>query len=253
MNTGKTGQAGSTKYHYDAHLAAVYGWMVGDFEQKQHQQEAYFRQHELIAGAGDRALDLGSGHGLQAVSLARLGYETTAVDFSADLLGELEQRSQGLSITVREGDITSIQQYMAGQQFSVVCCMGDTLPHLASVAQVKQLIVDVYELTKKNGRFVLSFRELTHAAVGATQCIPVKSERDRILTCILHFLADHVEVTDQLYTWQGEAWTQTVSTYRKLRLSEAQVTKWLVDAGWTMVSQSHNGGMVHLIAGKQTV
>ncbi len=244
------GQAGSAKEHYDSHLAAIYAWMVGDFEQKQQQQEVYFRQHKLIATTGDRALDLGSGHGLQAVSLARLGYETTAVDFSADLLHELEQRSEGLPITVREGDITAIQQYTTGQQFSVVCCMGDTLPHLASAAQVKQLIQDVYALTEKTGRFVLSFRELTHAVVGATQFIPVQSDRDRILTCILHFLTDHVDVTDQLYTWQGEAWTQTVSTYRKLRLSEAQVTKWLAEAGWTIASRSHRNGMVHLIACK---
>lgn len=250
MNTKKTGQKGTTKDHYDSHLAAVYAWMVGDFELKQQEQEAYFRQHKLVANAGDRALDLGSGHGLQAVSLARLGYETTAVDFSTDLLQELEQRSKGLPITVREGDITSIQQYTDGQQFCVVCCMGDTLPHLADVAQVKQLIQDVYGLTEKTGRFILSFRELTHAAVGATQFIPVKSDRDRILTCILHFLTDHVYVTDQLYTWQGKAWTQTISTYPKLRLSESQVTMWLVEAGWTIGSKSHSDGMVYLIACK---
>ncbi len=90
MNARETAQTGSAKDHYDSHLAAVYACMVGDFEQKQQQQEAYFRQHEFVVCAGDRALDLGSGPGLQAVSLARLGYETTAVDFSADLLPELE-------------------------------------------------------------------------------------------------------------------------------------------------------------------
>ena len=86
----------TVKDHYDQHLAHFYEWMTGDFDQHMHAQLEYFQSHALIPDAANqRAIDLGAGHGIHSVALAKLGYHVLAVDFNQHLLSLLDSRSKG--------------------------------------------------------------------------------------------------------------------------------------------------------------
>lgn len=53
--------------HYDQHLGNFYAWMVGDFEQKQQEQESYFREKNLQPFSTKTAIDLGAGNGINGL------------------------------------------------------------------------------------------------------------------------------------------------------------------------------------------
>jgi methylase of polypeptide subunit release factors len=93
------------KDHYDKHLGNFYASMVGDFNQKQFEQEAFFRIHHITATTKKNAFDLGAGHGLQAVSLAKLGFKVKAVDFNSQLLDALCINCNSYSIEIINSDI----------------------------------------------------------------------------------------------------------------------------------------------------
>ena len=63
-----------------------------------------------IAGKPQRALDLGCGVGRHALLLARLGFDTAAVDMAEEGLAEVNRnaRSEGLNISLHAAPITSL-------------------------------------------------------------------------------------------------------------------------------------------------
>src|SRR6185437_337795 len=125
----------SVKEHYDHHLGYFYSWMVGDFSEKQKEQETYFNSNNIHPASSKVAIDLGAGHGLQSISLAKLGFNVVAVDFNKQLLHELERRGKNFNITIVEGDIKQILLYSSYIP-ELIVCMGDTITHLHSEDEI---------------------------------------------------------------------------------------------------------------------
>ena len=121
--------------HYDQHLGNFYSWMLGDFDEKQKEQENFFWRNGIKPASGKVAFDLGAGNGLQAISLAKLGFAVKAIDFNTQLLNELTSRKSNLNIETINYDILA---YLQGSrhQAELVICMGDTITHLENIDQV---------------------------------------------------------------------------------------------------------------------
>ncbi len=83
----------NVKQHYDQHLGNFYSWMTGNFEVAVAQQMEVFRNFQLIPATTGKCLDLGAGHGIQSVALARLGFQVKAIDFNRQLLEELKENA----------------------------------------------------------------------------------------------------------------------------------------------------------------
>jgi SAM-dependent methyltransferase len=92
--------------------AADYGRFRAGFPRR------FFEELERrgIAGAGARALDLGTGTGTIARGLAAIGLDVTGVDPSAELMAEAEalDREAGVRVTYRLGRAESIPYSRAG-------------------------------------------------------------------------------------------------------------------------------------------
>lgn len=238
------------KEHYDEHLADFYSWMAGNFEQKQQEQQDYFLHRDIVPFATGTAIDLGAGHGLQSVSLAKLGFNVLAIDFSKQLLDELQQNSKGLPIESIFGDIRSVKNY-AARQPELIICAGDTLTHLSSIQEIEQLIKDCSVMLTYQGKLFFSFRDYTHALSGDDRFIPVKNDENRILTCCLDYTEDKVQVTDLLYTRQGGSWQQRVSSYNKVRVNPDQITQIVESSGLKILFTDTVNRMVTIIAQKR--
>jgi 2-polyprenyl-3-methyl-5-hydroxy-6-metoxy-1,4-benzoquinol methylase len=225
--------------------------MCGDFAALAARNAALFERLGLDPGRhGPIAIDLGAGHGAQSVPLAARGFEVVAIDFCAPLLEELQRNAGALPITTVEADLLEFRQHVAADA-GVVVCMGDTLPHLPSLAAVEQLIHDTADVLANGGVFVASFRDyVSRKLIGEARFIPVRADEHLILTCFLEYADDTVTVHDLLHERVDGAWRQSVSSYRKLRLDPA----WLVDAcrraGLTPDQPETEGGLITFVARK---
>lgn len=237
------------KEHYAAHLAPFYSWMVGDFESARGLVSAYFRAHDVHPQGSGLALDLGAGTGLQTVALAHAGFRVLAVDFDAHLLSELRERARGWPVTAFEQDLQHFEHLLTGEAPELITCMGDTLTHLPTADALTALLVTCQQASAPGGKLVLSFRPLAQALHDTQRFIPVRSDENRIHTCVLEYFPTTVRVTDLLHerTAAGE-WRQTASSYHKLRLSAADVVALLERAQWRVLSQETHRGLVHLLA-----
>jgi len=240
----------SAKEHYENHLGNFYSWMSGDFNQKQLEQQEILTDFNLkCTTKGAEAIDLGSGHGIQSISLANLGYSVTAVDFNRQLLKELSINRKDLPISIQQSDVI---EYLSvnDRKTDFIVCMGDTLTHLLSPQDVTTLFALCYERLNTNGKLMLSFRDLTETLEGAKRFIFVRGDDSRIVTCFLEYFDDHVQVHDIFYVKTESGWKQTVSSYPKLRLSPIKIADTLKQNGFKVIESKNIKGMDYILAQK---
>jgi SAM-dependent methyltransferase len=239
----------TVKEHYDQHLGHFYSWMVGDFDEKQHQQEIFFLKSGIVPHLSGIAFDIGCGHGLQSISLARLGFSVRAIDFNQQLLEELKQRSGIYPIECIEANGLEFL-YAVRLKPEVIVCMGDTLTHLTGPEQVEELVTLSSQKLERGGKLILSFRELTEELTNEKRFIPVRSDEHRIHICFLEYLPGYVKVFDILCENENGKWKQTVSWYPKLRISVSKVLSLFEKNKFSLLKQEVIAGMTYLIAYK---
>ena len=239
--------------HYDNLLAEHYTWMFGDsFADKVAEQRALL---ESLLGAADGprrlALDLGCGPGFQSLALVGLGFlHVLAVDTSRALLAELGAHSAGQPIEPIEADLTQLSQLASPGSADLIVCMGDTLTHLSSSAEVTALLRDAFAALTAGGQLILTFRDLSNALTGLDRFLPIRADETRVMTCVLEYEPDTVLVHDLIHVREAGGWSFHKSSYRKLRLAPEWVATALRDAGFEIAHSAPAGRLWALVATK---
>lgn len=232
--------------HYENHLAPIYSWMVGDFDAACSKADAFYADIGLPAGNECIAVDLGCGHGVHSIPIARRGYRVISLDTSKQLLGELTSVVGDLPIQTVTADLIEFRAHLEAETASLIACMGDTLTHLSSINAVDSVIRDAGRSLTMDGLLTVSFRDYaTNELTGSDRFIPVRSDDKRIHTCFLDYRAETVLVHDIVHTWTDSRWQMAVSAYPKLRLHPEQLVAMAKSYGLSLVHRSVVRGMLH--------
>jgi ubiquinone/menaquinone biosynthesis C-methylase UbiE len=242
----------TVKEHYDNYLGNIYSWSVGDFDKKKEEFKQFLIDNGIKPLRNKFAIDLGAGHGIQSVSLAELGFQVLAVDFNQQLIDELKVNTENLTIDIIKDDIRNIAQFATGAPELITCC-SDTLLHLDNKDQIKVLISDISNSLCAKGKLILSFRDYSYALKDTKRFIPVKSDETKILTCILDFEDEFVNVTDLLYEKINGVWMQKVSSYKKVRMVPSEILKLLEINNFKIEFNNSFNGMTTIIAVKEEI
>ena len=236
------------KEHYDNHLGNFYAWMVGDVFAMANDFQEFLNDRNIRSQHLDIAVDLGAGNGIQTIALARNGFKVIAIDFNKQLLNELTTHTQHDAVVVVNDNILNVRRH--AHSAAVVTCCGDTITHLDSQADIEQLVADIYDVLKPGGKAVFSFRDYSGTLEGIQRFIPVKSDENRILTCVLDYLADSVVVTDLLYERIGGVWRQSVSSYQKIRVNRDTFVSTLERVGFAIEMNALANRLITVIAAR---
>ncbi|ULQ55864.1 class I SAM-dependent methyltransferase [Flavihumibacter rivuli] len=239
----------TVKAHYDQHLADHYGWMLGNTETRQSAFRLLLNLNAIYPASTRLALDLGAGNGLQSIELARMGFDVMAFDFCEPLLAELRSMAKGLPIATIEANILDFRKQLQRTPELISCC-GDTLTHLGSMEEVRQLIADAYEALSEKGSLVLSFRDYAYPLTGTDRFIPVRQDDERILTCFLSYGERKVTVTDLLHLRTEKGWELRVSSYEKLRLLPTDVIYLLEKEGFSVAWFERQQQVINIVGKK---
>jgi len=101
-----------------------------------------------------KTLELGSATGEYALGLSRLGFEILGIDIDPKMVEISLSKSKRLSLLARflQGNCLDV---VYKNQFFNIYCIGNTLVHLHSLAEIKQSLHHVYESLKPGGTFVV--------------------------------------------------------------------------------------------------
>lgn len=234
--------------HYEQHLAGYYSWLFGGLSEQITANRMAFAQMVLPRTPERRALDLGCGSGFQAIPLAELGFDVTAVDLSPTLLSELASAARGLAVAPKQEDIVTFVESSAPDVYDLCVCMGDTISHLPARTEVSRLFAGISGVLRSGGALIVSFRDLSLELRGLDRFIPVRADAHAIATCFLEFLQDGVDVYDLLFRRRDDVWEFTHSVYRKLRLAKDWVIEALASANLEVTSVAQQRGIVTIQA-----
>jgi len=237
----------TVKEHYDKVLSDVYSWMSGGFDVAIQRNTEFIIKHNLRPEGSGNAIDLGSGCGFQSIPLAKAGYSVTAIDIDAKLLNELTSNCGDLHITTIRDDLVNFDK-STQKGVELIVCMTDTIAHLETKEKVISLCDKVFEALEPKGKFILTFRDLTHELIELDRFLPVKSDENIIFTCFLEYEPEAVKVHDIVYKKLLGEWKLYKSFYRKLRLSRDWIDRTLLGSGFTEIDTSIEKGLVTVIA-----
>ena len=251
-NRGMTGAS----EHYRNLLARHYSWMFGmSFADKVAEQKAILSEafERMSLSPGGVAVDLGCGPGYQTLALLELGFSpVTAIDTSAELLTELRAHAEGQPVDLREADLRFLPEIVQPGAASAIVCMGDTLTHLPSHDDVRQLLRDASGALAAGGAFIVTWRDLTTELHGLDRFLPIRSDDSTIMTCFLEYQsADTAMVHDLIYTRTNGAWALNKSCYPKLRIAGSWLAQQLREAGFAIDAEDNAGRLQRLVASKR--
>ncbi len=239
----------SVEEHYDKLLAPYYSWIFGGSDLKIEEYRKFFSDHGIRPASSAVAVDLGAGSGFQSIPLAESGFNVIALDTNRQLLAELKEKAKDLPIVTVKDDMLNFVEHSPAQ-IEIIVCMGDTLTHLQSLAEVQQLIENTYLALAQDSILILSFRDMTRELTGLDRFIPVRSDSTRIFSCFLEYETQHVKVHDIVYEKIKDQWKMKKSAFRKLRIAPPWINEILVRLGYKVATFDIQMGMLTIVARK---
>lgn len=233
--------------HYRKLLARRYEWMLGGAEHQLERTRALAEELDLSPRASGRAVDLGGGPGFFAVALAERGFEVDIVDTSEFLLERARVHGADLPLTTHREDLVEFLA-RSTEPFELCACLGDTITHLASRAQVLRVCELIRDRLEPGGRLVISYRDSSAPVEGLDRFILVRADADRSFTCFLERTGDRLLVHDLVHEREGGAWTLHKSAYPKLILAQSWLRERLERLGFELVIDTTPSGLLRLVA-----
>ncbi|MDB4974314.1 MAG: putative SAM-dependent methyltransferase [Myxococcaceae bacterium] len=148
-------------------------------------------------------------------------------------------------------DLRDTSAHVEQAGWDLIVCTGDTLTHLDSHDDVRDVLSSAARMLADKGRLVLTLRDyVSDVPVDSERWIVARSDASRILTCHLVYHLDHVTVTDIVHEWEKSALQVRASTYRKRRLALASIKEMLTTAGLAITYEDCEHGWIRVVASK---
>jgi SAM-dependent methyltransferase len=120
------------------------------------------------AGRSLQVLDAACGTAMHAVALARLGYEVSAADLSQPMIekARINASAAGVDVKLKAVGFGSLASAFGNNSFDAVLCLGNSLPHVLSVADLKAALQDFAACLRPGGLLLIQNRNFDAVMMG---------------------------------------------------------------------------------------
>jgi SAM-dependent methyltransferase len=180
------------------------------------------------------AVDAGTGTGLHARALARLGVHVVAVDVSRAMLERLPARdtAEGRLITPAQADLRSLDREVAAP-VDALLCLGNTLPHLRTDADLAAVLGAFRRAVKPGGRVVVQLLNFDRLLASGERVQHVRETDGVIFIRFYDFLPDCVRFNLLLLRREGGTLRPTLRSVDLRPLTRALLARSCAAAGFS--------------------
>jgi glycine/sarcosine N-methyltransferase len=121
--------------------------------------EVPFLTAQLQAVGARRVLDAACGTGQHAMALARLGYEVVGADASQGMIRRAKENASATGLSVRF-EVAGFGELVTrvGNGFDAVLCLGNSLPHVLTAADLRKALRDFIHCLAPGGLVLVQNR-----------------------------------------------------------------------------------------------
>jgi SAM-dependent methyltransferase len=150
---------------------------------------------QLQQQAARRVLDVACGTGQHAIALAKAGYTVAAADLSAAMVARARAnaRAAGVDLDVQAVGFGALQGAF-GASFDAVLCLGNSLPHALTDADLAAALADMAAVLRPGGTLLMQQRNFDR----------VLARRERFMPPEAHASPEAEWLFMRFYDWEGE-------------------------------------------------
>ncbi|MDT3700392.1 MAG: class I SAM-dependent methyltransferase [Thermincola sp.] len=139
------------------------------------QREAPFFRKVFADANAARVLDAACGTGHHAILFASWGLDVAAIDESEDMINKARQLAadDGRNVDFRTGGFNEAGIFT--QEFDVVTCIGNSLPHIKSEADLKQAFLSFHQVLRPGGFLVIQQRNYQRMIAREEKFMPLNT------------------------------------------------------------------------------
>ncbi len=141
--------------------------------------EMPFIERQLAAAGAKRVLDAACGTGMHALALAQRGYEVTGADLSEGMIARARGNAAQMGVQSRFavaglGELAT----QLGGGFDAALCLGSSLPHLLTPADLALALADFAAVLRPGGLLLIQNRNFAPVVERRERWMPPESHRD---------------------------------------------------------------------------
>jgi glycine/sarcosine N-methyltransferase len=170
-------------------------------------RERYDAEREILQNWISRyrissALDAACGTGLHAVILSTLGVRVVGADLSKDMLNraKINASATGTNVKWVHASMQEISR-KTSQRFDVIFCLGNSLPHLLTVADLNRTIKGFFRILNDSGVMIIQILNYDQILKEKKRIIGINRIKDREFIRFYDFPENHVQFNILTITW----------------------------------------------------
>lgn len=164
---------------------------------------------EVLRGWQERfrfrtALDAACGTGIHAILLAEAGVDTTAADISPEMLARAKQNAAARNVSVHwvESPMQKLSRHIR-RRFDAVLCLGNSLPHLLSPADLRDALGAFYRLLGPGGHLILQLLNYHKILASGNRLIGVHRQGATEFIRFYDFLEETIHFNILQIDWES--------------------------------------------------
>jgi SAM-dependent methyltransferase len=194
----------------------------------------------LPGGFAPRVLDAACGTGMHAIALARLGFTVAGADLSEGMIEKARANAQAQEVDVRFEAVGfgGLAEAFGRDTFDAVFCLGNSLPHLLTAADLSAALTDFAACLSPGGLLLVQNRNFDAVLARQERWMEPQAHREGDQEWL--FLRFYNYRPDGLLSFniirlhrEAQApWTQSVVETLLYPLRQVELSKALSDSGF---------------------
>lgn len=203
-------------------------------------RELPFLQELIGNREGLRILDVACGTGGHALALAQLGHKVVGVDISEGMIQEARKKATNLNVEAEflVGGFVELTEILT-DQFDIILCLGNSLPHLTEDETLKTGLGNFYSLLKPGGYLLLQNRNFDKVLLEQERFMPlsqkVREEREILFLRFYDYHEDLLAFNMVTMIKEQGKWQMTTKTTLLKPLTHAYLTGILGKVGFSNI------------------
>ena len=209
--------------------------------------EKHLKQLKTQRAHSLRVLDAACGSGMHTIEIAKRGYSASGADLSPKMIHKAigNARDAGVNVNFQEstfGNLAHAFKNDPGFPFDLIICLGNSLPHLLSLEQIQEALIDFANCMSQGGLLILQNRNFNAVTKNKDRWIEPKSRRigkeEWIFLRFYDFDSDGLITFNivRLHRTNSNNWQQRISITRLYPLMQNDLARLMRNSGFSEIS-----------------